>query len=76
MSRALTRGDDTAIDAGVRWTARFGAWLAATGSAFIEMVADGAGTDLRRLETGLAHHYLVWVAASAVLMIVIVLLGA
>ena len=62
-SPALARGDDRAVDAGVRGTVAFGAWLARMGDRFGEAAADGlpsgagalaamSGRDLRGLQTG------------------------
>lgn len=74
----LSRGDDAVVDAGIRRTAAFGSWLSVAGARYAEAVADGvvlglawlvdrSGADLRRSETGLVHHYLVWIAGGALL---------
>jgi NADH:ubiquinone oxidoreductase subunit 5 (subunit L)/multisubunit Na+/H+ antiporter MnhA subunit len=87
LAERLARGDDRVVDAGVRRAAALGSWSAGVTARGIERVmdgaaeglawlTDGAGRDLRRLETGLAHHYLVWIATGAAGMAVLVLLGA
>lgn len=64
----LARGDDRAVDGGVRGTAAFGEWLARAGARFGEAAADGlpsgagalaamSGRDLRGLQSGLSHQY-------------------
>ncbi len=85
LAGQTTRCDHGVVDRLPQLAARLGAWLAQAGSRVIETITDGivegtawlvgiTGTQSRRLESGLAHHYLVWVATGAMLMILLLLL--
>jgi len=87
LATAAARFDDAVLDAIPTGIARLGRWSVGVTARGIERVmdgaaegaawlTDGAGRDLRHLETGLAHHYLFWIAAGAVGMAAFVLLGA
>jgi NADH:ubiquinone oxidoreductase subunit 5 (subunit L)/multisubunit Na+/H+ antiporter MnhA subunit len=80
LRRGLARADGRAVDGGVRATAAFGLWLAAVGNRIGEAIADGlpegtgrlillSGGDLRRLQTGLSHHYYALLAGGALVLI-------
>jgi len=71
----LSRFDDGVVDAAVRATAGFGAWLAALGARAGEAIFDGlpggaawgarqGGRMIRALHTGLVHQYYVLVAVG------------
>ncbi len=79
--------DDRVVDALPRGGAAFGHALAALGSRFGEVLADGlpgalaqlvglGGLDARRLQTGMSQHYYAMVAAGAGVLVLILLLGA
>lgn len=79
--------DNRAVDGGIRLTAAFAEWLARTGDRFGEAVADGfpegvsrlvgmAARDMRRLQTGLSHHYYAYAIGGTVAVIAILAVGA
>ena len=74
--------DNQVVDRGVRLTAAFGDWLARMGDRFGEVIADGlpkgtadligmGGHELRRLQTGLSHHYLALLVVGLTTMVAI-----
>ncbi|WP_404383163.1 NADH-quinone oxidoreductase subunit L [Caenispirillum salinarum] len=84
LASVIGRGDRRVVDAGVRATARFGEWLAGMSDRIGEAVTDGlpegtarlvsfSGTDARRLQTGMSHHYYALLAGGAVLVIVTII---
>ena len=86
-SAAIAAADNRVVDQGIRWTAAFGDWLARVGSRFGEAVSDGIpegaahvtgmiGRDLRRLQTGLSHHYFAYIIGGVFAVIAILAAGA
>lgn len=86
LSLSLARGDGRIVDAGVRAVAAAARWASRVGAAVTERRMDGAvrdlarfaggaGRGLRRLHTGLVHHYYVALAAGAVIVLVIAAVG-
>lgn len=85
VRRALAAGDRRVVDRGVALTAAFGAWLARMGDRVGEPVSDGlpegaarlavlAGGDVRRLQSGLAHHYYTLLVAGAGALVLVLIL--
>lgn len=85
-SRAFAARDDRVVDGGVRLTAAFAGWLARIGEKIGERITDGlpegsamlvglSGRDIRKLQTGLSHHYYALIAAGSALTILVLLLG-
>jgi len=83
---AVARGDGRVVDAGVRATAAVAAWAARAGSRLGERLLDGlpegtarllgrAGEWARRLQTGLAHHYLTLIVLGLALGLALLFLG-
>ena len=83
---ALAQGDGRVVDAGVRATAAVAAWAARVGSRLGERLLDGlpegtarllgrAGEWARRLQTGLAHHYLTLIVLGLALGLALLFLG-
>ena len=81
------RIDDAVIDAGSRGTARVGDALARISDRFGEAFTDGLpegsasltgmlGRDLRRLQTGLSHHYYAYIIGGVIAVIAILAAGA
>lgn len=79
--------DNHVVDRGVRLTAAFGEWLGRMGDRFGELVADGlpkgaaslasmGGHELRRLQTGLSHHYLALLVVGLTAMVAILVAGS
>ena len=75
------------MDRGVRGTAVFGDWLARVGNRFGEAITDGIpeasarltdmiGQDLRRLQTGLSHHYYAYIIGGVFAIFAILVVGA
>lgn len=74
------RGDDRVVDAGVRGVAAVAEWTARMFTRVAEIGVDGAvegiarlvgvaGTDSRRLQTGLAHHYYAIVVVGTAILV-------
>ncbi|MCK0764992.1 NADH-quinone oxidoreductase subunit L [Chromohalobacter beijerinckii] len=87
FSHGLARFDDRAVDAGIRGSARFGAWLARLGERRGEGAFDGATNQLakgidwagqvaRRAHTGQMHHYYTGIAAGLAAILIILSIGA
>ena len=87
IARAAARADDRVVDRGIRGTAAFGDWLARLGDRFGEAATDGIpeGTarltemfshDLRRLQTGLSHHYYAYIIGGVFIIFAILVVGA
>ncbi|MFC4350892.1 NADH-quinone oxidoreductase subunit L [Fodinicurvata halophila] len=85
-SRVFAAKDDRLVDGGVRLTAAFAAWLARIGETIGERITDGlpegsaflvglSGRDIRKVQTGLSHHYYALIAAGSMLTILVLLLG-
>lgn len=85
-SAAMARLDDRYADALPRGTARFGRGLAAFGAGLGEQLTDGlprgtarmisrGGEAVRRLQTGLSHHYYALISVGAVVLLVVIVLG-
>lgn len=85
FGRGLGRADDQVLDRTVGMLARSGLRAATLGRSVAEAIVEGAvngtarivlaaGADTTRLESGLAHHYLSWVAVGAIAFVVIVLM--
>lgn len=83
---AAARLDRRAVDGGRRAVAAFGTALAQGSARFGEWAADGlpygtaqlvgmSGDDLRRLQTGLTHHYYALLAVGVAVMAAILLVG-
>nr|WP_297461698.1 proton-conducting transporter membrane subunit [uncultured Halomonas sp.] len=86
-SARLARFDDDVVDAGLRGTARFGAWLARRGSARGETLAEGlpgslsrlidwGGQWARRAQSGQTHHYYTGIAAGFAIVLILLVIGA
>ena len=86
FSHGLARFDDRAVDAGIRGSARFGAWLARLGERRGEGAFDGATNQLakgidwagqvaRRAHTGQMHHYYTGIAAGLAAILIILSIG-
>lgn len=82
FSQVLSRADRRAVDRGVTATADATAWFARVGGRVGEMLSNGiplgsarlvaiGGTDARRLQTGLSHHYYALMAGGALITILI-----
>ncbi|MAM55751.1 MAG: proton-conducting membrane transporter [Salinicola sp.] len=87
FSHGLARFDDRAVDAGIRGSARFGAWLARLGERRGEGAFDGATNQLakgvdwagqvaRRVHTGQMHHYYTGIVAGLAAILIILSIGA
>jgi len=79
--------DNRVVDQGIRNTAAFGDWLAYVSDRFGETISDGIpegsarltgmlGRDLRRLQTGLSHHYYAYIIGGVIAIIAILAAGA
>ncbi|MDB2551770.1 proton-conducting transporter membrane subunit [Paracoccus sp. (in: a-proteobacteria)] len=79
--------DTRAVDGGIRATVTLMEWAARTSQRFGEAATDGlpegtarltslAGRDLRRLQTGMSHHYYAYLVGGLALIIVFLALGA
>jgi NADH:ubiquinone oxidoreductase subunit 5 (subunit L)/multisubunit Na+/H+ antiporter MnhA subunit len=84
---AIAAADNRVVDRGIRATAVFGDWLAQFSDRFGEAVSDGIpegtarltgmlGRDLRRLQTGLSHHYYAYIIGGVFAVIAILAAGA
>jgi NADH:ubiquinone oxidoreductase subunit 5 (subunit L)/multisubunit Na+/H+ antiporter MnhA subunit len=80
VTGALARSDHRVVGAGVRGTARFARWLAAMGDRAGEWTLRGAarglaglvgaaGRDVRRVQSGQAHHYYAGIAAGLAVLV-------
>lgn len=80
LSATLSAGDRSVVDAGVRGVARFGDWIASVAGRATEIGFDGivrgiarlvgdASHDVRRHQTGLAHHYFVVVTVGLAVLV-------
>ena len=87
LARTAAKADDRVVDRGVRGTAVFGDWLARVGNRFGEAITDGIpeasarltdmiGQDLRRLQTGLSHHYYAYIIGGVFAIFAILVVGA
>ena len=79
--------DNRVVDQGIRSTAAFGDWLAYVSDRFGEAMSDGIpegsarltgmlGRDLRRLQTGLSHHYYAYIIGGVIAIIALLAAGA
>ncbi len=79
--------DNRVVDHGIRSTAAFGDLLAYVSDRFGEAISDGIpegsarltgmlGRDLRRLQTGLSHHYYAYIIGGVIAIIAILAAGA
>lgn len=86
LARVFARRDRRVVDRGVELSAAFTLWLARIGDRIGEAAVDGVpegsarlvamgGRDARQLQTGLSHQYYALMAAGAVIMIAILLVG-
>lgn len=85
-SLALARGDDTVVDAGVRFTGSFTTWLGRQGRGAgewlfdeipqgIARLSDMASRSATRLQTGMVHHYYSMIAAGFLAILSLLTLG-
>lgn len=83
----FTRADRRVVDRGVEAATALAAWLAKIGDQIGEAIADGlpegsallaglAGSDARRIQTGLSHHYYAILMGGAALAIVALILAS
>ncbi len=83
----IAETDNRVVDKGIRSTAAFGDWLAYVSDRFGEAMSDGIpegsarltgmlGRDLRRLQTGLSHHYYAYIIGGVIAIIAILAAGA
>ncbi|WP_417809670.1 NADH-quinone oxidoreductase subunit L [Thioclava sp.] len=86
-SAIIAAADNQVVDQGIRRTAAFADWLARVSDRFGEAVSDGIpegtarltgmiGRDLRRLQTGLSHHYYAYIIGGVFAVLAILAAGA
>ena len=86
LSARVAREDARVVDAGVRAVAALARWAARVGATVTERGVDfgvgglarltgAGGRALRRLHTGLAHHYYVAIVAGAAVVLVVATVG-